>query len=95
MVRIASLISPLSPVSAQSDRETLRSAIEDVPQNMAWTDTREAIELAKEELSNRGRPNAQKAIVLLTDGWPELPEWENNAAARDVYLTELARNDSQ
>ena len=67
------LVVPLTSISNAAQRTAIREAIAH-PTPMDWTDPLRALEMAYEELfhSSRHDPDHRPAVVLLTDGKPEL-----------------------
>lgn len=89
----AHLIAPLSPISTDAERDALQATIDNAEINLGWTDVSEALQAAGNELAANGRPGAQQAVVLLTDGEPRLPDWPNEGAdfeaAQSAYMADL------
>lgn len=83
----AELVVPLTPLD-DLGQETIRTAIVD-PHRMGWTDPLAALGLAYETLFPRGQrnPARQPAVILLTDGKPELGR--SASETMDVYLDDL------
>jgi hypothetical protein len=85
------LVIPLTPLDSAEQRQAIRAAIAN-PRRMDWTDPLEALQLADETLfpypQSQRDPARQPAVVLLTDGKPELssnPSQEERAA----YVADL------
>jgi len=85
----ARLAAPLTPLADADQRRTLLEAVVN-PQPMGWTDVNKALALAYDQLFPGGRPapDRQPAIILMTDGRPEI-ETTNTAQARQAYLDRI------
>lgn len=68
------LVKALTPLHQPQQREALRRALA-TSTLMGWTDPLKALELAYDELftSERHDPTHRQAVILLTDGKPDLP----------------------
>lgn len=83
------LIVSLTSLGDQAQREAVKQAIED-PRRMGWTDVNKALNMAYRELfeSERLDPTHSPAVILLTDGKPELSSKESRED-KEAYVGEL------
>ena len=81
------LVMPLTPAEVAADGDA-QQALERFDYRGAWTQTAAAVERALYELRNEARPQAQRVIVLMTDGLID-----TGAPARDVELNRWLREE--
>lgn len=83
----AKLVLPLMPAEVAADGEAA-TALRQFNYGALWTQTAAGIERALYELRNEGRPDATRAIVLMTDGIVD-----TGNAARNAELHQWLRQD--
>jgi hypothetical protein len=83
----AKLVLPLMPAEVAADGEAA-TALRQFNYRALWTQTAAGVERALYELRNEGRPDATRAIVLMTDGIVD-----TGNAARDAELHQWLRQD--
>lgn len=86
----ADLVMPLSPLNELTNRQRLKASLERLDYSAKLTDTAAAIERALYELSHDGRADAERAIVLMTDGIIDLGDRAKDAERKRWVTTELA-----
>jgi hypothetical protein len=82
------LVVPLTDV--ESGRATLTGAMDRLNYVGRWTQTAGAVERALYELHANGRPGAQRAIVLMTDGIIDTGDAKHDAGLYDWLRNSLA-----
>lgn len=82
------LVVPLTPVD--TGRAELTAAMDRLNYVGRWTQTAAAIERALYELNNNGRVDAQRAIVLMTDGIIDTGDATRDAGHHDWLRNSLA-----
>lgn len=80
-------IVPLTRLNSDTRRRQLYDIIQNPPQ-MGWTNHLAALEMAYDQFQQRGDANGRFAIVLLTDGKPELGP-NTTSAEQNAYLAQL------
>lgn len=85
----AELVLPLTSIRSPAGRRIALDLLQ-APTARGWTDINAALELAEHELttSERARPDHRTAIVIFTDGRPELESF-GAAGTEDAYLASL------
>lgn len=81
----AKLLSSLRPASDDNKRD-LKKLIDGIEFNDQYTDINSGLEKAYEELRIKGRKNAIKGVIMISDGRMDLPEEEQQIKALlDLY----------
>jgi len=85
----STLAVPLTPLDSPAQRQAIRATIA-APQRLGWTDPLAALQLAYETLfpQDQRDPARQPAVILLSDGKPELFP-APSPAERAAYLADL------
>jgi hypothetical protein len=81
------LVLPLMPAEVAADGEA-EAALKKFNYRGQWTQIPQGVERALYELRNEGRSDAQRSVVLMTDGWVD-----TGNAARDAELHQWLRGD--
>jgi len=86
----ASLIEPLSSMDAVSDTERFLESLERINYKGQFTNTPVGVERAIYELKSNGREEAEKIIILLTDGIVDTGDTAQDAAGEEWLKDQLA-----
>ncbi len=85
----ASLIEPLSSIDTSSDSERFLKSLEKINYKGQYTNTPVAVERAIYELKSNGRDEAEKIIILLTDGIVDTGNKVQDAAGEEWLKDQL------
>jgi Mg-chelatase subunit ChlD len=86
----ASLIEPLSSMNTASDTERFLKSLERINYKGQFTNTPVGVERAIYELKSNGREEAEKIIILLTDGIVDTGDKAQDAAGEEWLKDQLA-----
>lgn len=87
----AALVMPLTPAEYAADGRAQEVLAKHFSYRGRWTQIAAGVERGLYELRNEGRPEAQRAIVLMTDGIVDTGDARKDAELREWLRKDLAR----